>query len=85
MKRILVLFALFTSILQAAPIIINHTALPLFEQIPDSFLVRAAQTRLLFQHASVGGTIGMGASPTREPEPSSRSQVVTDPTRGAPC
>jgi hypothetical protein len=35
----------------------DHAAVEAFEAIPDAFLPRAADLRLLFRHASVGGTI----------------------------
>ncbi len=45
---------------QAGSIIIDHTSLPLFDQIPDLYVQSASQLKSLFIHASVGGTIQTG-------------------------
>ena len=40
--------------LQQAPIIVNHTSLSLFEQIPDLYIQRAAAIPMIFGNRSVG-------------------------------
>ncbi len=43
-------------------IVIDHTSLVLFDQIPDEKIAEAAKIRLLFRHASVGENINFGLS-----------------------
>jgi hypothetical protein len=45
---------------QAQPIIVDHTSLPLFEQIPPQFLEAAANLRMMFVNRSVGSNINDG-------------------------
>lgn len=46
--------------IQPGSILIDHTSLALFDQIPDTYIESARQLRSLFLHASVGGTIQDG-------------------------
>lgn len=41
-------------------IVIDHTSVDLFSEIPDDYIVAARQMRMLFRHASVGYNISRG-------------------------
>ena len=45
---------------QAQGIIVDHTSLPLFEQIPEQYLQAAANLRMMFVNRSVGANINDG-------------------------
>jgi hypothetical protein len=42
---------------QGEPIIVDHTSVDLFEQIPDNWISAASAKRVMFRHASTGGYI----------------------------
>lgn len=46
--------------LQESPIIVDHTSLPLFDQIPDTYIQQAENIRLMWGDRSVGGNISSG-------------------------
>jgi len=46
--------------LQSGPIIVDHTSIPLFDQIPDVYIVRAQNIRMMWGDRSVGGNISDG-------------------------
>ncbi|MBC8343498.1 MAG: T9SS type A sorting domain-containing protein [Bacteroidetes bacterium] len=52
------------------PLIIDHTATAKFEEIADSSLEKAIELRLMFRHASVGGTIDDGLDCVQGSRPS---------------
>ena len=75
-------------------IIIDHSSIALFDQIPDEYIQAASQLSLLFQHASVGANISLGLDcmqnhfpgypdPNRRPSACDRElnpgEVVLDP------
>jgi hypothetical protein len=49
-----------TSPLHAQGVIVDHTSLPLFEQIPDEYLQAAASLTMMFVNRSVGANINDG-------------------------
>jgi hypothetical protein len=59
----------------AQGIIVDHTSIPLFEQIPDEYLIAAANLRMMFVDRSVGVNINDGLTclgyPSDEAAPSS--------------
>jgi hypothetical protein len=48
------------SVMPQAPIIVNHNSVALFEQIPESYLIAAQNTPMLYMDRSVGGNISEG-------------------------
>ena len=50
----------FGQVNRNTPLIIDHTAAALFDSIPDSIIVKSANIRVMFRHASVGTTISNG-------------------------
>lgn len=42
---------------RTSPLIIDHTSVALFDQIPDTYIESASQLNLMFRHASVGQNI----------------------------
>jgi hypothetical protein len=45
---------------ESEALVVDHTSISLFEQIPDEFIQAAGETTLLVQHASVGENINFG-------------------------
>ena len=54
------IFVSCTSLAHAQGIIVDHTSLPLFDQIPEEYLVAAANLPMMFVDRSVGMNINDG-------------------------